>query len=452
MHRFDASARQHADRVHDHLVQRMEQPFPPLNGPWTADRLRSAAGRTITTDGLGFEAAFTTFTDVLAPATIAMDHPRMLAYVPAAPTVAAELMDSLVAASSIYAGSWLEASGAVHAENEALEWLRSLAGLPEQAGGTFVPGATIGTLSALAAARDRYLRRCGGRRPARWRIAATGEAHSSVASAARVLDAELLVLPVDDRRRVSRAGLERLTGADLDGVFAVVGSAGTTNLGVVDDLAALARLAAEHDVWFHVDGAYGGAALAAPSVRERFEGIERCDSLVVDPHKWLFAPFDCCALLYRDPRDAIHAHRQDAGYLETLNDREEPNPADLAIHLTRRARGLPFWFSLAVHGTAAYTDAVEAALTLTREVTAIIDADPVLETVHRPELSVIVFRRLGWAAEDYLSWERRLLERGAAFVAATRHDGRTVARLCIVNPLTTLDDVQLVLDDLRDHP
>jgi glutamate/tyrosine decarboxylase-like PLP-dependent enzyme len=270
-----------------------------------------------------------------------------------------------------------------------------------------------------------------------------------VAEAAHVLDAELLTLPVDDDLRAGADRLARIRAEELDGVFAVVGTAGTTNLGIVDDLAALADFAERHDLWFHVDGAYGGAALAAPSVRPRFDGIERCDSLVIDPHKWLFGPFDCCALLYQDPADAIRAHRHDADYLETLNDRREFNPADVAIHLTRRARGLPFWFSLAVHGTEAYADAVEAALTLTREVTRVIDEDPVLELAHRPELSVIVFRRIGWRRQDYLAWEQRLLHEGIAFVASTRHADETLARLCFVNPLTTMDDVNLVLDELR---
>ncbi|MFF0516978.1 pyridoxal phosphate-dependent decarboxylase family protein [Streptomyces sp. NPDC004250] len=449
MHRFESAERDCAGQFHEYLLRRIEQTYPPLQGPRTAKQLEDAAGPLITAEGLGYEAAYKIFTEVIAPATIAMDHPRMLAYIPAAPTVASELMDSVIAASSIYAGSWLEASGAVYAESAALEWLTSLAGLPASAGGTFVAGATIGTLSALTAARESYLSR-REYRPRRWRIAATREAHSSVAEAAHVLDAELLALPVSDDLRVDVNGLAEMHAEELDGVFAVVGTAGTTNIGVVDNLAALAEFAERHDLWFHVDGAYGGAALAAPSVRAHFDGIERCDSLVIDPHKWLFGPFDCCALLYRDPGHAIRAHRQDADYLETLNGRREFNPADLAIHLTRRARGLPFWFSLAVHGTGAYAEAVEAALNLTREVTRVMDDDPLLEVAHRPELSVIVFRRIGWGREDYLAWENRLLQQGIAFVAATRYRNETLARLCFVNPLTTMGDVKLILDGLRD--
>ncbi len=147
------------------------------------------------------------------------------------------------------------------------------------------------------------------------------------------------------------------------GVFAVVATAGTTNLGTIDDLAGVAAVCAEHETWLHVDGAYGLAALCAPSARPRFAGLERADSFIVDPHKWLFSPFDCCALVYRDPAIGRAAHRQHAAYLESLYaDDEAFNPSDYGLHLTRRARGLPLWFALAVHGTDAFEHAVERSL------------------------------------------------------------------------------------------
>ena len=161
-----------------------------------------------------------------------------------------------------------------------------------------------------------------------------------------------------------------------------------------------------------MDGAYGGAALAAPSVREQFAGIERADSLVVDPHKWLFTPFDCAALLYRQPELARRAHTQHAAYLEVMQQRravdaQEWDPSDFAYHLTRRARGLPLWFSLATHGTDAYRDAIEATLATARAAASLIDELDHLELVMDPVLSVVMFRRVGWAAEDYRAWSDR---------------------------------------------
>ena len=355
MHGLTKETEQLARQVLELVLARQRQDPWPLGGVATAAELARRVGPTITPAGLGGPAALRRWVEELGPATVAADHPRYLAFIPHAPTEAAVFFDLLVGASGIYAGSWLEAAGAVHAENEALRWLADLAGFPPEAGGTFVPGGTLGNLSALHAARHAALVRRGGARPARWRIATSAEAHSSIAQAARVLDVDLIDVPVDVHHRLTgdhlRAALDAHAG---DGIFAVVASAGATNLGVIDDLASVATVCRERGLWLHVDGAYGLAALAAPRMRPAFGGIELADSFIVDPHKWLFAPYDCCALVYRDPGQARAAHSQSAAYLDAITARDEWNPADYAVQLSRRARGLPFWFSLAVHGTDAY--------------------------------------------------------------------------------------------------
>jgi glutamate/tyrosine decarboxylase-like PLP-dependent enzyme len=190
--------------------------------------------------------------------------------------------------------------------------------------------------------------------------------------------------------------------------------------------------------------------MAAPSVRPLFDGIEQADSFVVDPHKWLFAPFDCAALLYREPEKARAAHVQHAGYLEPLRTGDDWSPSDYALHLTRRARGLPFWFSLATYGTRAYTEAIEGTLALARYTTDRVREHPELQLVAEPMLSVVVFRRLGWTPAEYYEWSKRLLEAGEAFVVPTTHHGETVLRIAIVNPRSSEADIDLVLDALRD--
>jgi len=425
---------------------RLSKDPSPFTGARPRDELERAAGRTVTEEGLGFDEAFRIFTEVLAPATRAQDHPLNLAYIPTAPTEAARLMDVAVSVSSIFGGVWEAGAGAIFAENQALDWLRELAGLPEGAGGCFVSGATVGTLSALAAARGA----AGPRPEGGCRLAATGEAHASVRSAARVLDAEVLEVVPDERGRLTGPNLATaLDGAT--GVFAVVASAGTTNAGVIDDLAGVADVCARHGLWLHVDGAYGGAALAAPSARDRLAGIERVDSLVIDPHKWLFANYDCAALLYRDPALAAAVHSQHADYLDTV-DRQVWNPSDYAVHLTRRARGLPFWFSLAVHGEAAYRDAVEACLTMARQVADEIRARPKLELVLEPDLSILVLRRQGWGEDEYARWSTLHAKAGTWLVLPTRWRGEPVLRLCFIHPKTELADVRRMLDSLEVDP
>ncbi|QIM23133.1 aminotransferase class V-fold PLP-dependent enzyme [Phycicoccus sp. HDW14] len=421
---------------------------PPLDRVRTQEDLDSALGRTITTGGIGGVEAMRLFAEELAPACLSVDHPRYLSFIPCAPADAAVVFDLVVGASSIYAGSWLEGSGAVWAENQALRWIADLVGMPEQAGGAFVPGGTIGNLSALVAARGAARHRAaGGVRP--YRVAATAGAHSSIASACEVMDADLVGVPADDAGRLTGAALREVLEANgPETFFAVVATAGTTNFGIVDDLASVAEVCREHGIWFHVDGAYGGAGLAAPSVRDLYAGIEHADSFIVDPHKWLFAPFDCCALLYREPGLARAAHTQRAGYLDVLTEAPEWNPTDYSVGLTRRARGLPFWFSLVVNGTDAYTAAVERTLAVARYAEEEVARRPELELVRERDLSVVVFRRLGWSPADYQAWSDRMLADEFAFVVPTSHDGETLARFAIVNPATTEADIAAILDTM----
>lgn len=263
------------------------------------------------------------------------------------------------------------------------------------------------------------------------------------------MDASVMLIPTDDEGRMSAEGIRNVVGREgADGLFAVVATAGTANLGVIDDLQGVADVCEALDVWMHVDGAYGAGALAAPSVRPLFTGIERADSFVVDPHKWLFAPYDSCALLYRDPELARRAHTQRAAYLETVLVEGPWNPSDYAIHLTRRPRGLPLWFSLAAHGTQAYASAIEGTLGVAREFAAEVRRRPHLELVANPTLSVVAFRRSGWEAEDYDRWSADLRRVGLAFVTPTTVDGRSCARVAIINPRTTAADLNRILDSM----
>ena len=448
MHQQDQRTEVLTQAILRYAVERIRMNPPTLDGPKSEQDLRAMVGQTITANGLGGLEALRIFTDVLAPACISVDHPRFFSFVPAAPTEAATLFDLVVGASSICGTSWLEAAGAVMAENDALRWLADLAGFPPEAGGGFVSGGTAGNLSALITARSVW-REASGQNQTRGLILTADGAHASVQQAAFVMDADILAVPCSGT--MTGADLEQaatsLPASDRDRIFAVVATSGTTNLGLIDDLSSIAEFCRESSIWLHVDGAYGAAALAAPSARGLFDGIEQADSFIVDPHKWLFAPLDCCALIYRAPEHARVAHRQHGDYLEVLYDGIW-NPSDYAHHLSRRARGLPFWFSLATHGTAAYADAVEKTLALTQTAATLIDASPWCERILPPNLSIVIFKRKGWTEEDYARWSQELLETGEGFVMPTKYQGETVLRFCIVNPTTTEDDITLVLDTL----
>lgn len=419
-------------------------PTDPKTGPRSAAELSAATGPTITPEGIGADRALALFDEVLIPATRASGDPMNLAHIPAAPTRAAIAFDTAVSAANVFGGVWEYGAGAIHAENQVLAWLVSLLGWPESAGGVFVSGGTSGNLSALATARENASTRRGARPEGGWSLASARTAHSSNASSARLLDMGVVTVPVDEDGRMTGPALAAVLDVHPE-VCAVVASGGTTNAGIVDDIAGIVAAAHDRGVWVHVDGAYGGAALLSPTARSLFAGIEQADSFVVDPHKWLFAPYDCCALLYRDPRLAAAAHAQHAAYLDEV-DRHESNPADLAAHLSRRTRGLPLWYSLATHGTDRYRQAVERCLATAREVASAIREMDHLELLREPDLSVLLFRRPGWDQTAYQRWSQRLARAGVILCIPTRHEGETVLRLAFVNPET---DPAAVIDVLR---
>lgn len=416
----------------------------PKSTAQPASQLSEAAGVTITPEGIGADAALRVFQEVLEPAIRAQDDPMNLAYIPAAPTIAAIAFDVVTASANAFGGTWEAGAGAVWAENQALEWIIGLLGWPTAtAAGCFVSGGTIGNLSALAAAReDAATRR--GRPRARWQVACSTQAHSSVAAAARVLDAEVVTIPEDGQGHLTGEAI-RAAIADPGLVFAVVATAGTTNAGLIDELPGIADVCEQFGYWLHVDGAYGGAGLAAPGLRPKYAGIERANSFIVDPHKWLFAPYDCCALVYRDGATARAAHAQRASYLDHI-DREAPNPCDLAIHLSRRARGLPLWFSLATHGTRKYAEAIDRTVDTAMRVAGAIQASDHLRLVVAPELSVLVFDRPGWTEAMYRAWSHDLATSGVLLCVPTRWRGRIALRLAFVNPATEADRVVRILE------
>ncbi len=448
MHKFTPEVEELANEILAYSLERLKSD-PPLDGPRSAADLFAEVGNTITERGLGGRAALGVFTEVLAKACISTDHPRYLAYIPSAPSEYASLFDLVVAASALYGGSWQEGAGAVFAENQALRWLSDLAGLPESAGGVFVQGGTIGNLSALVTARADARAKFPDVK--RWAIACSAEAHSSVASAAQVMDVELVTIEPRDDLRIHggdiAAAIDAYHATSDARVCAVVATSGTTNLGVIDDLKGAAKAARDRNIWFHVDGAYGLAGLCAPSVREMFDGVELCDSFIVDPHKWLFAPYDACALVYRNPEIARITHTQHASYLDALHDGSW-SPSDYAIQLTRRTRGLPFWFSLAAAGTDAYRDAVEDSLRVAKDAAELIKAHPNLELLREPELSIVAFTRNGWDKNDYQKWSDQLLEDQIGFVTPSSHHGKPILRFAIVNPWTTIADIKTILATL----
>lgn len=442
--------------VTKHTINRLTQPAPPLGFVESEEKLKAKIGETITPEGIGGEKAFKIWEDILSKNVMSIDHPRHLAFVPASPTRAAVLFDLVTAASSIHGSFWLEGAGGIFAENQAMEWLVSLTGMPKGAFGVFTTGGTAANLSAIVTARENWRDLNPEHKESRGIILSSSEAHSSVSSMARIIDADIINIPTENRLtgELIEKIISELPEETKNRIFGVVATAGTTNAGIIDDLESIAEVCGKYNYWFHVDAAYGGGALLADSVRHLFNGIEKADSITIDPHKWLFSPYDCGAIIYKNPQLAKNVHKQEGSYLDIFKETEADgfNPSDYQVQLTRRVRGLSLWFSLALHGTDRYKTAIERDLELAQIAANKIIENPDLELVREPGLSCVLFKRKGWKSDDYKNWTFENLRTGFAFVAPTKWkiNGKreTVARFCFINPETTEDDIDQILQTM----
>lgn len=443
MHEIDQTTEQMVRSVLAYAENRLRMnPVPLDKGVLSVEELHDRLDGLIRDTSRPPDEVLGVYTSVIAPSVISADSPRFLGFIPAAPTKASLLFDMLVSCASIQGISWLEASGAIAAENNVLRVIAREAGLPETAGGCFVSGGSAGNLSALAVARETAKKRGA---TGRLRVVVGTDAHSSIVNTLRLLEMDALVVDTPEHRLTAEA-VRAAIPEESANIAAVVCTSGTTNAGIIDDLAGVGTLARERGWWFHVDGAYGGSGIFARSLRPKYDGLEQADSFILDPHKWLFTPFDCCALLYRDPQLARATHTQDASYLDVIHATDgEWNPSDYAYHLTRRARGLPLWFSLAVYGLDAYRDAIEVAATLAKQTAELIKSAPQLELIREPDLGVVLFRRLGWQPADYDAWAQQLHRDQVAFIPPTKWEDETVGRFAFLHPDTSLDLVREVL-------
>ncbi len=392
--------------------------------------------------------------DIVGGASLDVGHPRFLSFVPGPAHPVSVLGDLVAAGWNLHSGTWMRASGATQVELVALEWLRQLFGMADAVGGIFLPGGSIANLTALAVARDR----CPN-----WQegvVYASDQAHSSIASACHLVGlspSQLCVIPTDADYRMDVSCLQstlernRLRGCPA---IAIVANAGSTNTAAVDPLERLAELATEHGAWLHIDAAYGGAAILSEQARNLFRGIERADSVTVDPHKWWFQAYECSVLLSRpELLEASFATRPE--YLAAIDGAGwGPNLCDRGPQLTRSARAVKFWLSVRASGLSAFSAAVAHGMELAEAVERRLGSMPNWEVVTAAQLGVITCAprpRAGLDADGATeAIARAVNDTGAAHVATTVLKGRKAIRLCTINPATTEDDITEVLVAL-DH-
>jgi aromatic-L-amino-acid decarboxylase len=387
-----------------------------------------------------------------------LDSPRFFAFVPSPSNFASVLADALAVGFNVFAGTWLEASGPAEIELVTIDWLRQLCGLPESAGGLFVGGGSAANLTALATARHVRLRdEMQGAV-----IYCSDQTHSSNERALRLMgfDAtQVRTIPSDNYFRLSTAELrsavaeDRARGAKP---FCVIANAATVNTGAVDPLPELAAFCRGEGLWLHADGAYGAAAILCDQGRTLLQGLELVDSLAIDPHKWLFQPYEIGCVLVRNRdwlRETFHILPE---YLKDIErDQEEINFCDYGLQLTRGFRALKLWMSLKLFGLAAFRAAVARGFELAEYAETLLRASDCWEAVTPAQMGIITLRytRDGLTNSQVDALNAGLVDAmiadGYAMLRSTVLRGRSVLRLSTINPRTTEADLRETLRRLE---
>ena len=374
------------------------------------------------------------------------EHPRFFARIGSPSNPISVLADLIGTGHNAFAGSWTGGAGVSAVELAVLDWLRGWMGMPETTEGVLVSGGSVGTLTALAAAAHHR---------AENRDEATGyvqeHTHAAVAKAWRILGfnpANLRVLKADPAHKLQPAAVDAAVRLDREAhlqPFIVFATAGTTSTGSVDPLNDLADLARREGLWFHVDGAYGAPAKLVD--HEHLEGLERADSLVLDPHKWLFQPYEIGAVLVREPHALEHAFAMDGAYLRDARG-GQVQFRERGPQLTRSARALKLYLSLKVFGLDAFKQAIQRGIELAEYAEELLERDPAWEVVSPASLGIVCFRRTGANDDQTDEMVRRAIAEGFTAPSTTILNGRSVARLCTINPRTTNRDIELTLEHL----
>ena len=382
------------------------------------------------------------------------DHPRFFGYIPGAGTWPAALGDLIAAATMIDAGSWREAAGPSALELSVLDWFRDWVEYPEAAAGVLVSGGSAANLTAIACAREALI----GPMSPRIVMYTGDQTHSSVARAARHLGFrpdQLRVLPTDDDFRLRPADVIAAIDADLAAdrlPFLVSANAGTTNTGAVDPIGELADACHERGVWLHVDGAYGAFAVLTDRGKRAMQGINKADSITLDPHKWLAMPFEVGCLLVREGRLLEQSFELHPEYLKEGH-AAGINFADRGLQLTRASRAIKVWLAIESFGLDAFRATIDRAIDQTLAAQARIEADPRLELVTAASLGILTFRRRGAddetaAVTDHANAAivQSLAAGGEVLVTSTLVKGRYAIRLCVLNHTTEDEDVAFAID------
>ncbi len=383
-----------------------------------------------------------------------LSHPKSYSFVPGPSNYISAMADALATGYNIFSGGWAASPAAAELEIVTIQWLLKIFGFPKKkGGGIFTSGGSMANLTAITTARRI---KCGDDF-SKAVIYLSDQAHSSNIKAIRVLGfkkEQIRIIPTDIELKFAVNKLKNCIAKDkLEGLhpFCLIATSGTTNTGTVDPLLELAAICKKEDIWFHIDGAYGAAAILSKKGKQLMKGIEKADSLTVDPHKWFYQPYEMGCLLVRNHKNLSHTFTEKPEYLRDIEgNTSEINFYDHGIQLTRRFRALKFYMSLKTFGLKEFRDAITYNIDLAEEVESKLRNSKYWEVVFPATLAVINFRyhpiekkyneKELDAINQYIS-EKVVASRKALLVTTLLH-GQVVLRMCLINPRTTLEDIQ----------
>ena len=384
---------------------------------------------------------------------------RHFGYIPGGALYPSALGDFLAAISNKYAGSFFASPGSVRLENQLIRWIADLMDYPETAAGNLTSGGSVAHLTAITAAREALQLKAKDYHRAV--IYVSTQTHHSVLKALTVAgmrEAEIRYLPVDKAYRMQTTQLPALIDSDQKkGLipFMVVATAGTTEVGAIDELDTIADTCEHKKVWFHVDAAYGGFYILCEEVAAKLKGIERSDSFVIDPHKGLFLPYGTGAVIVRDKRHILAANSYQANYMQDALQDDELDPASLSPELSKHFRGLRMWMPLKLFGLKPFRAALAEKVFLARYFHKHIQKIPGFEAGPFPDISVVLFRYIpteGDANEYNRALVKALLKDGRIYISTTTIEGNYYLRLAVGVYKTHLEDVELCLQILKELP
>jgi aromatic-L-amino-acid/L-tryptophan decarboxylase len=455
-HEMRAIMREVGDMIVDHYVGLRDR---PVTMPSTLENLRGGLKEALPLEPTPVsELLQQTRTFVLAEMTH-QDHPRNFAFVPGPGNFVGAMADALSSALNVFCGAWIGPSGAAQIEIVTIQWLQQLFGFPADAGGLFVSGGSMANLTCMAVARHQML----ANNPNNATVYFSDQTHSSVAKGLKILgfqQYQLRKIKSGDNFQLPMGALKQKIAADRQqGLvpFCVVANAGTTNSGAIDPLNEIADFCADQGLWMHVDGAYGGSAAITDEGKTLLDGLNRADSLTIDPHKWMFQPYEIGCVLIRKSIHLTDTFKVSAEYLKIIEESaEQPNFSDYGVQLTRGFRALKLWMSLKAFGVDAFRQAISRGMAQARRTEALLRQNPHWQIITPATLGIVTFRyvRPGASESELDSLNstiaHELILSGYAMLSPTMLGGKTVLRMCTINPRTLDEDLAGTIRRLED--